>query len=601
LSIGSSSIRSTSSNRIYAAGRKAESHVWSHFKIDLVNRKCQCQVADKSGKVCGRVIAGRNTTNAKVHLKAFHKDTYIVVEKKEKETKQLKAVFKPAAVGQPSDSTPPGIAKFMRAPQKYASDSLDKQKRDAALVNMVVGCGLPMTTVAKPSFREYSNALDPKYAVPSIGKFNKLFEQKYSQCKEKLLETMQSARLVTIGMDIWTKKSYRSSYLGITACFFNSVSHKPVHALLNLYTIEHPHTGDMISKKFAACLNEWNIEPKRVFLIITDNGSNMTKAVKVLNGQLIAELEENVDDAADTESEQNCEDDETGAESQESSGEETEVEAENDADVDQYADDHDTELALGCDEVNSVVDISLNMECEADGDAYEGEYVAIQFEESFKYRRLPCVVHTLQLSLKVLDTNDTFASIATAARRLVRAIRCLSVATQQLTNRAGKSVIVDCPTRWSSCYLMLNRLVELQAQIRIVCAEVGFDCLSNSQWTTVENIVKLLRPVTEHTNTLQSDCSSLSAVVPAILDLKAHLKQSPEKTLASVLLRSVTERFDRYLSPTHPEFDVTPATACLLSPDVAHFLMTEPLLFEAAKDNVLTMLASTTEVIITIL
>lgn len=564
----------------------------------MVYRKCQCQVTDKSGKVCGRVIAGKNTTNAKVHLKAFHKDTFIAVEKKEKETKQLKAALKPAAFGQPSDSSP-GIAKFMRAQQKYANDSFEKQKRDAALVNMVVGCGLPMTTVGKPSFREYSDSLDPKYAVPSIGKFNKLFQQKYSQCKEKLLETMQSARRVTMGMDIWTKKGYRSSYLGITACFFDPRSHKPVHALLNLYSIDHPHTGDMISKKFAACLSEWNIEPKRVFLIITDNGSNMTKAVKVLNEQLISEREEHVDDAADTDavSAENSEDDETGSESQESSGEEPEVEVENDTDdFDQSADGHDTELALQCDEVNSAVYISLSMECESDGDAYEGEYVAIQFEESFKYRRLPCVVHTLQLSLKVLDTSDTFDSIASAARSLVRTIRCSSVATQQLTKRAGKTVIADCPTRWSSCYLMLNRLVELQAHIRIVCAEVGFDCLSNSQWTTVENIVKLLRPFTEHTNTLQSDCSSLSAVVPAILDLMAHLKQSPEKTLARVLLRSVTERFDRYLSPAHPDFDVTPATACLLSPDVAHFLMTEPLLFEAAKENVLTMLVSATEV-----
>lgn len=419
--------------------------------------------------------------------------------------------------------------------------------------------------------------------------------------QKKLLETLQSARRVTIGMDIWTKKGYSSSYLCITACFFDPRSHKSVHALLNLYTIDHPHTGEMISNKFAGCLTEWNIEPKRVFLIITDNGSNMTKAVKVLNEQLISEREEHADDAADTDpvSAEDSKDEETGSESQESSGEEAEADIENDADdLDQSADGHDTELVLDCDEVNSAVDISLSMECEADGDAYEGEYVAIQFEESFQYRRLPCVVHTMQLSLKVLDKCDTFASIASAARSLVRAIRCSSVATQQLVKRAGKTVIADCPTRWSSSYLMLNRLVELQAHIRIVCAEMGFDCLSNSEWTKVENVVKLLKPFTEHTNTLQSDCSSLSAVIPAILDLMAHLKQSPEKTLARVLLQSVSERFDRYLSPAHPNFDVTPATACLLSPDVAHFLMTEPLLFEAAKENVLTMLESATEVII---
>jgi hypothetical protein len=64
-----------------------------------------------------------------------------------------------------------------------------------------------------------------------------------------------------------------------------------------------------------------------------------------------------------------------------------------------------------------------------------------------------------------------------------------------------------------------------------VCAENGLDCLSNSQWKTIENVVDLLRPFKDLTNSLQSDCSSLSAVIPAILDLQAHLKQSPEKAL----------------------------------------------------------------------
>ena len=141
---------------------------------------------------------------------------------------------------------------------------------------------------------------------------------------------------------------------------------------------------------------------------------------------------------------------------------------------------------------------------------------------------------------------------------------------------------------------MLNRLAELQAHIRIVCAEHGLDCLSNSQWKKVENIVNLLRPFKDHTNALQSDCSSLSAVIPAILDLDEHLKQSPEKVVARALLRSVTDRFNRYLDPADPDFDATPAVACLLSPDVAHFLMTKPLLFDAAKVNVLNLLASGT-------
>jgi hypothetical protein len=104
------------------------------------------------------------------------------------------------------------------------------------------------------------------------------------------------------------------------------------------------------------------------------------------------------------------------------------------------------------------------MECETDGDPYEGEYVSIEFQESFRYKRLPCVVHTLQLALKVIERCESFANVTAEARKLVKAVRCSSVVTQQLIKRAGKSLISDCPTRWSSSYFMLNRLAELQAR-----------------------------------------------------------------------------------------------------------------------------------------
>jgi hypothetical protein len=76
---------------------------------------------------------------------------------------------------------------------------------------------------------------------------------------------------------------------------------------LNLYTICHPHTGVIISQKFDECLAEWNIEPRKVILIITDNGSNMIRTVNVLNEALATEQEqqygEDCGDLASSESE----------------------------------------------------------------------------------------------------------------------------------------------------------------------------------------------------------------------------------------------------------------------------------------------------------
>ena len=85
--------------------------------------------------------------------------------------------------------------------------------------------------------------------------------------------------MVSLGMDIWTKKGYSSSYLGITVAFFHPTLSKYVHLLLKLYTVSHPHTG---AKKLAESMATWQIDQRKLLCIITDNGSNMMTAVKSL-------------------------------------------------------------------------------------------------------------------------------------------------------------------------------------------------------------------------------------------------------------------------------------------------------------------------------
>jgi len=72
--------------------------------------------------------------------------------------------------------------------------------------------------------------------------------------------------------------------------------------------------------------------------------------------------------------------------------------------------------------------------------------VTIEFELEFRYRRLPCVVHTLQLAVNSLDKCDSFVAETTTARGVVRAIWASSVATQLLTRKCCKTAIADCPT-----------------------------------------------------------------------------------------------------------------------------------------------------------
>jgi len=90
---------------------------------------------------------------------------------------------------------------------------------------------------------------------------------------------LAGARRISIGMDVWSKKGLTASFLGVSCAFYSPLQRKPLHVLLNLHTIAHPHTGDMLAEKLASSLKQWKVDGSKVMMVVTDNGSNMVKAV----------------------------------------------------------------------------------------------------------------------------------------------------------------------------------------------------------------------------------------------------------------------------------------------------------------------------------
>lgn len=197
---------------------------------------------------------------------------------------------------------------------------------------------------------------------------------------------------------------------------------------------------------------------------------------------------------------------------------------------------------------------------------------------------MPCLAHTLQLSLKDLLKHPNVKQLISRARKLVRTVRTSSVANETLIKKCGKTVVRDWSTDWNSTFYMLRRLLEIRTELKQVLDELGMDTLLISDWAKLENLVKLLEPFSIHTEQLRSDSQSLSQVVPCLLNLEAHLLTTTAtaagKHLAQVLLKSLRERFAAILCPDAPQFDATPAAACLLDPNVSLVLQTpdmEPL------------------------
>jgi hypothetical protein len=80
---------------------------------------------------------------------------------------------------------------------------------------------------------------------------------------------------------LWTKRGYTESYIAVS-CYFNNTAERAEHVMLNLYVVPYPHTGEVIVAKLNETILKWNINSDKILAVLTDNGSNMVKAIRIM-------------------------------------------------------------------------------------------------------------------------------------------------------------------------------------------------------------------------------------------------------------------------------------------------------------------------------
>ena len=354
---------------------------------------------------------------------------------------------------------------------------------------------------------------------------------------------LSAARRIVLGMDCWSKKGLSDSFLGVSASFFNPVTNQPQHVLLNLHLIPHPHTSLMLADKITSSLTQWEIHESKLLMAVTDNGSNMIKAINSI--QFSRQVNPSV-----------------GANSE--NADEAELTDEGTGNVD---DTDDSEVSEGYDDICDDDGCSDQAQAETDDGDLSMDAV---MEEVVSLHRLPCVAHTLQLVLKEIDKNAAYCNLITKTRKLVQQMRKSSVATTSLIQKCGKTVVVDCSTRWNSVYIMLARLLEIKPALLEVMEQMKLDGLLSSEWARLAELCKLLEPFREQTDIMQTDTLSLSSLIPSLLELTLHLQDASfTKALSLPLLNALRRRFAAFLDPIDVQFDPIPAAATFLDPTVS--------------------------------
>ena len=357
-------------------------------------------------------------------------------------------------------------------------------------------------------FKDLLATLDPRYPIPGRALLNQEIERILIELKAKISACIQSANKISITCDVWSKKGLTSSYLGITGHFFSRKDHKRHTTTLAVRRLTTSHTASNIRKLCEDVLSEWDIDQTKVFAVITDNCSNMVAAFKE---QIVSLSESEKEDIVDEP-------------------------------------EHSTSDSVIDDEANFFV-------CENEHDV---EFIC--------YNRIGCFSHTLQLVVNKFQEITTYSDILKHSHSIVRRCNSSTKATERLISLCGKKLTKDTPVRWSSTFLMIERMLEVKDHLKVVLDEQGWDGLVASEWRILKSIKELLYPFAKFTQLLSGDeFSTLSCVVPALMDLNMHLeemKNVPEiAEAAKILQRDLEKRFVKYTSPSEDDHNPIMLTA----------------------------------------
>lgn len=159
--------------------------------------------------------------------------------------------------------------------------SVARQKRlDEILLKMIVTDFQPFSIVTDQGFRDYSNALDPSYKLPSRSKLTReLLPRMYADVLEGTRTKISQAEFITLTTDGWTSRN-TESYIAVTAHYISS-EFETGSCLLDCYNYVERHTAENLSAELQRICREWEIAPEKVAAVVTDNAANQTAAIRL--------------------------------------------------------------------------------------------------------------------------------------------------------------------------------------------------------------------------------------------------------------------------------------------------------------------------------
>lgn len=148
---------------------------------------------------------------------------------------------------------------------------------------MIVKDNLPLNTTEKEGFKHLMKNISPLYKIPGRKCMTKLIDDKYEALSLVVKNRFNKIENITLTSDIWTETMNTKSFLGVTAHFY---FHEQIHSIIiGVVELSENHTAEYIGDCLMSICEEWNIPLDKITSVVTDNGSNMVKAVSNVFGK----------------------------------------------------------------------------------------------------------------------------------------------------------------------------------------------------------------------------------------------------------------------------------------------------------------------------
>lgn len=400
--------------------------------------------------------------------------------------------------------------------------------------------------------------------MPKKGVFMKNLEEKFSAMKAKLIEILAEQKYLCLTCDVWSSRA--CSFIGVTVHYkskdFQNYSH-----VLAFRKLKGKQTYFELGSEIEKTLNEFNIPKSKITNIVTDGGSAFCKAFKEYgkgNDVLVEEIVwdeaiENIENVKDSDKAEDC-----GVDLPFMQNDDGELFYCNSLNFEQMNleendDESENDTNFQSDEHELFRDLVPPNQCESSVNRPKMELppqrrclshllnlISSDFEKS-----LPPVVKSAFINAyNKLHALWIFTHRSSHARSICERI-------------LGCVLLVPCETRWNSKYYAIEKACrnEIKNKINELISELTKEIkgathlqpLSTNDWAVLSEYLKVMSPIAQSLNRLQSENNgSQGMIMPILISMRYHINSLEGSTLLKNFKKNMLEvvqvRFGNYFN-----------------------------------------------------